>query len=99
MSPRLRDYRPRDLTRAFERKLGIQFREGKHRTGWYRLPGTDTGLFPVTLPKAHRRWSPSVRHSLFKATRLSPEEYDDLVRCPMTGPQFEARARELFGPE
>ncbi len=38
-------------------------------------------------------------HSLFKATRLSPEEFDDLVRCPMTGPQFEARARELFGPE
>ena len=40
-----------------------------------------------------------MRHSLFKATRLSTEEFDDLVRCPMTGPQFEARARELFAPD
>ena len=95
----MRDYRPRDLARAFERKLGVQFREGKHRTGWYRLPEGGAGLFFVALPKAHRRWSPTVLHSLFKATRLSPEEFDDLVRCPMTGPQFEARARELFAPD
>ena len=34
--------------------------------------------------------------SLLKTTRLSPEEFDDLVRCPMTGPQFAERARALF---
>ena len=33
---------------------------------------------------------------LLRTTRLSPEEFDDLVRCPMTGPQFAERARELF---
>ena len=95
MSRRLPDYSPRDLSRTFERKLDIDFREGKHRTGWYRLPDGEA-LFHVTLPKAHRNWSKPVQRSLLKATRLSPDEFDDLVRCPMTGPQFAERARELF---
>ena len=48
------------------------------------------------MPKAHRDWSIKTKASMLAATRLSREEFDDLVRCPMTGPQFEARARELF---
>ena len=95
MSRRLPDYSPRDLSRAFERKLDIDFRDGKHRTGWYRLPEGES-LFHVTLPKAHRNWSKPVQRSLLKTTRLSPDEFDDLVRCPMTGPQFAERARALF---
>ena len=98
MPPRMPDYRPRDLDRAFEGKLGIDFREGKHRSGWYRLPDGEA-LFRVTLPKAHRRWSRTVQHSLLRATRLTPDEFDDLVTCPMTGPQFAARARVLFGED
>ena len=95
MPPRLPDYSPRDLSRAFERKLGIDFREGKHRSGWYRLPD-GAALFRVTLPKAHRNWSRRVQRSLLNSTRLTPTEFGDLVTCPMTGPQFAARARELF---
>ena len=98
MPPRMPDYRPRDLGRAFEGKLGIDFREGKHRSGWYCLPDGEA-LFRVTLPKAHRRWSRKVQHSLLRATRLTPDEFDDLVTCPMTGPQFAARARALFGED
>ena len=52
MSRRLPDYSPnRDLSRAFERKLDVDFREGKHRTGWYRLPDGEA-LFYVTLPES-----------------------------------------------
>lgn len=91
-----RDYGWRELNNAFENKLGIAFRSGKHRSGSYRLPDGDH-LFVVTFPQRHRRGvSKGVQRDLLRKTRLSPEEFDDLVRCPMTGPQFEARARELF---
>ena len=94
--PRLRrNYSPRQLTNAFENKLGLAFRSAKHRSGTYYLPDGQP-LFSVTLPKAHRSWSRGVQRDLLKATQLSPAEFDDLVRCPMTGPQFAERARELF---
>ena len=66
MSRRLPDYSPRDLSRAFERKLDIDFREGKHRypAGTGCLEGES--LFHVTLPKAHRNWSKPVQRSLLK---------------------------------
>ena len=94
MSRRLPDYSPRDLSRAFERKLNIDFREGKHRPVGTGSEGES--LFHVTLPKAHRNWSKPVQRDLLRTTRLSPDEFDDLVRCPMTGPQFAKRARALF---
>ena len=94
MSSPLRSYSPRQLSRAFENKLDIPFRGDRHRSGWYTLG--DRRLFRIVMPKAHRDWSIKTKASMFGATRLSREEFDDLVRCPMTGPQFEARARELF---
>ena len=48
------------------------------------------------MPKSHRDWGVKTKSSIFKKTRLSRNEFHDLVTCPMTGPQFEARARELF---
>ncbi len=92
-SPR-RSYAPRALSRAFETKLGIRLSGSRHRSGWYTLDGRK--LFRVIMPKAHSEWSKSVQRSLLKVTELSPDEFDDLVRCPMTGPQFADRARELF---
>ena len=51
------------------------------------------------MPKSHRDWAIKTKSTMFSATRLPQDEFDDLVRCPMTGPQFEARARELFVPD
>ena len=48
------------------------------------------------MPKAHGNRSKSVQRALLKVTELAPDEFDDLVRCPMTGPQFAERAREMF---
>lgn len=97
MSSPLRSYSPRLLSRAFENKLAIPFRGDRHRSGWYTLG--DRKLFRIVMPKSHRDWAIKTKSSLFAATRLSPEEFDALVRCPMTGPQFEARARELFAED
>ena len=93
-----RDYGWRELNNALENKLGIPFRRGKHRSGSYRLPDGEH-LFNVTLPHSHRSVSKGVQRDLLRHTRLSPDEFDDLVRCPMTGPQYEARARELFAAD
>ena len=94
MSRPLRSYTPRQLTRAFENKLGIPFRGDRHRSGWYSLDGRK--LFRIVLPKSHRDWGIKTKSNIFEQTKLTRDEFDDLVRCPMTGPQFEARAREVF---
>ena len=95
-TPRRR-YTPRQLGSACDAKLNISFRGGKHRAGWYVLDGKK--LFRVTIPNAHSSWGPPVQKALFRNTRLSAEEFDDLVRCPMSGPQYAERARELFAEE
>ena len=51
------------------------------------------------MPKSHRDWGVKTKSSIFKKTGLSRDEFHDLVSCPMTGPQYEARARELFAPD
>ena len=97
MSRRLPDYHPRQLSRTFERKLGIDFREGKHRVGWYFLDGRKA--FRVTMPNVHENWGPPVQRSLLKATMLPPDEFNNLVSCSMTGPQYEARLRQILARE
>ena len=94
MSSLLRSYAPRALSRAFETKLGSRLSGSRHRSGWYMLDGRK--LFRGIMPKAHSNWSKSGQRSLLKVTELSSEEFDDPVRCPMTGPQFAERAREMF---
>ena len=94
MSPPLRSYTPRDLTRACENKLEISFSGSKHRSGWYRLG--QRRLFRIIIPKSHRDWGVKTKAHILRQTKLTPDEFDELVRCPMTGPQFEARAREVF---
>ena len=78
-------------------KLDVDLGAGKHRAGWYVLDAKR--LFRVTIPKAHASWGPGIQKDLLRKTRLSPEEFDDLVRCPMSGPQYAERARELFTEE
>lgn len=89
------NYSPRDLTRMCEGKLAIDFRDGDERTGWYYLDGKP--LFRVTIPKIHRGdWGRRVQKHVFVQTRLTPDDYDDLVRCPMSASEFVVRVRELF---
>ena len=95
MSVPLRSYTPRQLSRACENKLRILFRGDRHRAGWYTLDGRR--LFRIVLPKSHRDWGVKTKSSIFKTTGLSRDEFHDLVTYPMTGPQYEARARGLFG--
>ena len=93
----LRNYTPRQLTNACENKLAIAFGSGKHRSGWYLLNGRK--LFKITIPKAHAEWGPQAKKDFLGKTRLSSEEFDDLIRCSMTGPAFASRAAELFTEE
>lgn len=94
MSSPLRSYAPRDLTRACENKLAIAFGGNRHRSGWYTLDGKK--LFRIIMPKSHRDWGTKTKSNMFKQTRLTRDEFGNLVSCSMTGPHFANRARELF---
>ena len=94
MSSLLRSYAPRALSRAFETKLGIRLSGSRHRSGWYTLDGRK--LFRIIMPKSHRDWGTKTKSNMFKQTRLTRDEFGNLVSCSMTGPHFANRARELF---
>lgn len=95
MSHRTLNYSPRKLISTFENKLGIRFRSGKHLVGWYRLDGKDTIRF--LLPKKHGKWSPGVQRDLIAKTRLTPDEFKELVGCSMSESQYADRLREIIG--
>ena len=97
MSRRIPEYSPRALTNTFVNKLGIRFRSRKHRVGWYRLDGKDT--IWILLPKKHGRWSPAVQRDLIEKTRLTPDEFKELVGCSMSESQYADRLREIIGKE
>ena len=88
-----RRYKAREFTRPIQSKLDLRMRTGKHTVGVYSLP--DVGeLFPVTLPKIHDGdLSPRVVNGVRQQLRLSRSQLDDLVRCPMTGRQYEEHVR------
>ncbi len=95
MSKVLANHSPSQLNRAFVTKLKIPMRSGKHRSGWYQHEGRK--LFRVSLPSGNKdSWSPKVRKVLWKATRLSIEDYDDFVRCHISGPQYSQMVPALF---
>ena len=93
MSRRFPLHSPSDLTRACE-KLQLEFRKGKERNGLYFYQGQK--LFRITIAKKHKKWGRKLERSMMEATRLSPEDFDKLVKCNITGPGYEKMVPQLF---
>lgn len=73
----------RQVTAALELKLGIDFRPGSERNGWYYSQGVK--ITRITLPHIHHGDIPTgTLHEIRKQTLLSTPQFTDLLECPMT---------------
>ncbi len=78
----------RDVKGALEGKLGLTFRGGRENTAWYTVGGKKR--LRVTAPKSHRGTvPPGTLSQIRNQVRLTRPQLTDLIRCPMTGPDYE----------
>jgi hypothetical protein len=91
----LLNVKPRDLQRAINEKVRPEERRaGSEMNYWYCLDGKR--LFRITIPKVHRGSSvpPGTLNQIKRSLKLSMSEFSDLVRCPLSGPAYEALIRQ-----
>jgi len=83
----------REVKAALEGKLGLAFRGGKENTAWYVASGKKR--FRVTAPKIHKGdVPPGTLGSIRNQIRLTTPQFADLIRCPMTGSDYEQLVRK-----
>lgn len=91
----LLNVKPRELQRVINEKVKPEERRaGSEMNYWYRLD--DKRLFRVTTPKVHQGSSvpTGTLHQIRSSLKLSTNEFADLVRCPMSGSDYEALIRK-----
>jgi hypothetical protein len=82
--PRL--HRGKDVKRAVREKACAAGRSSKELNYWIHLDGEK--VLRVTLPKSDDELRVGTQGSIRNQLRLAPTEFDELVRCPMTGPDY-----------
>jgi mono/diheme cytochrome c family protein len=87
------NFSPRDLTNSLEGKLGVQFRNGKERVGWFWLDEKKEIRF--TIPHIHSTWGPGTINDIRKKSKLNRAQFADLIACPLSRTDFEDVLRLL----
>ncbi|GJQ57484.1 MAG: hypothetical protein D8M57_18145 [Candidatus Scalindua sp. AMX11] len=71
-----------DVKKCCENKLEIEFRKSKEFNGWFKLEGKKTAR--ITIPKGKKPIPPKTYKSMAKQLKLSVNQFDDLLECPLT---------------
>jgi hypothetical protein len=71
------------VKRTCEDKLGIQFRKrgAPHNVGWFKFNNRKT--VRVVLAKGRKKIKKGTFDSIVNSLRLTHEEFDDLMKCPL----------------
>ena len=77
-----------NVKKCCESKLGIQFRSGNELTGWFELNGYKAAR--VTVPKGKKPLPPKTYKSMARQLKLSTDEFDELLKCPLTYKKYKA---------
>ena len=88
-----RSHKSSEVRRAIERKLNPScFRGSKELNYWLELDGKK--VTRVTVTKSNDELRAGTQASIRNQLRLSREQFDDLVACPMSGVDFHELLRE-----
>lgn len=85
----IKDFKEKQIREKILNKVNpkIQKGQGKHNKGYVFLNGVL--ITKVKIPNNHEKL---MRHSKSKYIagdlRLSPEDFNDLIQCPLTGPNY-----------
>lgn len=79
----------KEINKEVPNKLKLKdIRHGRERHGWYFLD--EKPMFRVTMPNIHgKTLSPGFLRQCRRSTRLTTQQYANLVRCPMSGKEYE----------
>lgn len=81
-----------DVKRCCEGKLEIAFRDGHEFNGWFKLG--DKKIARITVPKGRKKLLPKTYKSMAKQLKLTVEEFDDLLECPLDRQKYEGIIKE-----
>jgi hypothetical protein len=91
---RIRDFTEKEIRNKIKSKLNpsIQSKRGSHEKGYIFLDGKL--VTKVKIPNNHIRiMKPSKSSFIATALKLEAQEFNDLIECPLTGPQYEELLR------
>ncbi len=84
-----------DVKRCCERKLEIDFRDGKEFNGWFRLDNRKTAR--ITVPKGKKNIPPKTYKSMATQLKLNVEQFDELLECTLMKEGYEKIVRQSLG--
>jgi len=80
-----------DVKVCCENKLNIKFREGREYNGWFWLG--DIKFVRITIPKGRKYIPPKTYRSMARQLKLSDEQFDSLLECPLDKTKYETILR------
>jgi len=83
-----------DVKKRCENKLGIEFRAKKHFNGWYYLDDKKTAR--ISVPKGKKFIPPKTYKSMADQLKLSVDQFDDLLECPLEQNGYEEILRGIL---
>lgn len=93
---KLGSHKTKQVIGFIENKLKIDLSGKKELRGWYYLDGRKR--LRVTVPKEHGMTTlkKGTTKGIVRQLRVSNTEFDALYECPMEGPDYEEKIRELI---
>jgi hypothetical protein len=91
----IKDYKEKDIREKIISKVNPQIRKGrsKHSKGYVKVEGRV--VTKVKIPNAHEKiMKESKSQYIATALRLSEDEFNSLIDCPLTGPKYYALLRK-----
>jgi len=70
-----------DLRKQCENKLGIDFREGKDPSGWFKFGGKDTCR--ITIPGGRKPLKAGTFGNMARQLNISAAKLEELLDCPL----------------
>ena len=92
-----RSYRTHDVLKILETKLQMEIRSGKHNTCWYYLVGKKA--LRTTIPHGRQPFKSGTQRAVMRQLMLTPDQFEDLMQCPLTSEAYERIVRALTDTE
>ena len=80
-------YNSYDVKLKCENKLSISFKSSKEYNGWYYYNGKKTAR--ITVPMGKKFLPPKTYKSMATQLKLSVEEFDELLDCPLNKQKYD----------
>ena len=95
-------YKVKRVKDFLDKKLHVRWADsGKELKGWYWLDGKKA--LPVYVPHEHGGGhGDSLTYNVLRNVRnnlkVTTQEFDDLYKCPMSGPDYDTKVRSMGLP-